>query len=76
MEDKSFALVHEGRTNAARALLFSQEYDTQRKVNANRTAELDRQLGEHLKGHAKEQRREAVLCVLASAAVVDLLFFT
>ena len=76
MEDKSFALVHEGRTNAARALLFSQEYDTQRKVNANRTAELDRQLGEHLKGHAKEQRREAVLCVLASSAVVGLLFFT
>ena len=76
MENKSFALVHEGRTNAARAVLFSREYETQKQRYAEGTVELDRQLGEHLEGHEKEQQREAVVCILAAAVVVGLLLVT
>ena len=38
MENKSFALVHEGRTEAARAILFSREYETQKKIYAEGAA--------------------------------------
>ena len=76
MENQSFALVHEGWTDAARALLFGPEYETQKKIYAEGTAQLDRQLGEHLKSHEKAQRREAGFCILASAVVVGLLLVT
>jgi PAS domain S-box-containing protein len=76
MENKSFAPVHEGRAEAARAILFSREYETQKRIYAEGAAELDRQLGESVKSHEKEQRREAVFCLLASAAVVGLLLLT
>jgi PAS domain-containing protein len=76
MESQSFALVREGRSEAARAVLFSREYETQKKIYAEGTVELDRQLGQHLKGHEKEQRREAGFCILASAVVVGLLLLT
>ena len=44
MEHRSFALVHEGRTDAAKALLFSPEYETQDRISAEGTAELGRLL--------------------------------
>jgi len=76
MENRSFALVHEGRTDAARAVLFSPEYETQKTIYAEGTAQLDRQLGEHLKSHKKAQRQEAGFCLLAAGAVVGLLLVT
>jgi nitrogen fixation negative regulator NifL len=73
MESSSFNLVHEGRTDAARAILSSREYETQKKIRAEGTAKLERQLGEHLKIHQQAQRREAVSRIIAGAVVVGLL---
>lgn len=73
MENSSFNLVHEGRTDAARAILSSREYETQKKIRTEGTAELERQLGEHLKVHRQEQRREAVSRIIAGTVVVGLL---
>jgi PAS domain S-box-containing protein len=75
MEKEGFALVHEGRTDAAKAVLFSREYETQKKVYAKGAVELDRHLGEHLKGHEKQQHEEAVFGIVASAVVAGLLLF-
>ena len=73
LENKSFALVHEGRTDAARAVLFSREYETQKKIYAEGAAELDRQLGEHLKYHEAVRQRETVFCILVSLVVISLM---
>lgn len=76
MENQSFALVRNRRIDEAKAILFSEAYETQKKIYADGMVKFIEQLRKQLAASRQQKRREATFSVVLTASIFILLFFT
>jgi hypothetical protein len=76
MENQSFALVRNRRTDEAKAVLFSEAYETQKKIYADGMTKFIEQLKRDLAASQQQKRRHAIFSIVTAASSVLLLFFT
>ena len=69
MEDEAFVLVHAGRLNEAKAILFSDEYEEQKRVRAQGMAGVDSHL-QRISVAAAQSRKSRTVSHLAAVALV------
>jgi PAS domain S-box-containing protein len=76
MEEKSFSLVREGKLEEARSLLFSPEYETQKKIYADGMSILNQELEKVIeKDRIREIQNEVFFDIVLPASIVLVLFF-
>lgn len=76
MEDKAFALVHEGHTEEASAVLASDKYETQKRIYAESIASVFTQFDGQLNASHQTERRWIVFSAGAGIAVLAILLFS
>src|ERR1051325_5514685 len=76
MENQSFSFVRARRIEDAKTVLFSEAYETQKKIYAEGMVKFIGQLREQLTASQRQKRREAGLSVVVVAVSILLLFGT
>jgi len=74
MENSSFAFVRAGKASEARAILFSDAYETQKKIYAAGMATLVQHLNEQLAFNQREKKRETIFFIVAVIILMVMLF--
>lgn len=70
MENRAFALVRAGRPAAARAVLFSDEYERQKKVYAQGMRNFTTELDEFLRATLRWERDKAIFSLIVTLVVL------
>ncbi|HKS36896.1 MAG TPA: ATP-binding protein [Verrucomicrobiae bacterium] len=76
MENRSFELVRNSRADEAKAVLFSEAYETQKNIYAHGMVEFIDQLKAQLAASQQQMRRRAIFSIAIAASSIILLFFT
>jgi signal transduction histidine kinase len=76
MENRGFALVRAGKAGEARAILFADAYEVQKKIYADGMATLIQHLNEQLAANQRTKQHEAIFSIIAVALCISLLFLT
>ncbi len=73
MEKEAFKLVRQNRLEEAQALLFSQEYETQKEIYAEGMAKFAARLGEIARATLQAEEKRALLGITSAIAVIAVL---
>jgi PAS domain S-box-containing protein len=76
MENRGFALVRAGDAGQAKAVLFSDAYEAQKKIYAGGMVKLIQHLKDQLTANQRKAQREAFLSIIAVALCIAFLLFT
>ena len=76
MEDQAFTLVRAGKASEAHAILFSEEYETQKRIYAQGMSLFLSQIASQLDATQRSERNRAVFSAGAGIAVLAILLFT
>jgi PAS domain S-box-containing protein len=76
MENQAFTLVRENRTEEARTILFSEQYETQKKIYALGMNSFFEQLHAQLEATQTSERNRAVVSVVAGIVVLAISLFS
>ncbi|MHC4493704.1 MAG: sensor histidine kinase, partial [Planctomycetota bacterium] len=70
MENRAFDLVRQGRADRAREVLFSEEYETQKKIYAQGMVDLDAGLHDTAQANLVHKQRQALAHAVTVAALL------
>jgi two-component system, sensor histidine kinase and response regulator len=76
MENQAFTLVRENHTEEARTILFSEQYETQKKIYALGMTSFFEQLHAQLEATQTSERNRAVVSVVAGIVVLAISLFS